>query len=131
MAGCPGEGKRRRSIAPPPWKIPPNFCYMGGIFATYLLLGAIFLQVGGFFVPRRVVCGFASPLYKNFCGAHAYRLVLSVIFVNEVVVFKYFTKILAVTPGTLNSAELRGGGLQRAIKDSTKGGCNNFLLFTR
>ena len=23
------------------------------------------------------------------------------------------------------------GGLQRAIQDSTKGGCNNFLLFTR
>ena len=32
-------------------------------------------------------------------------------------------------PGALNSAKFTGG-LQKAIQDSTKGGCNNFLLFT-
>ena len=42
----------------------------------------------------------------------------------------HYAKMHLRHAGAPNSAKCRGGGLQRASQNSTKGGCNNFLLFT-
>ena len=77
MPWAPAGGWESRPSTPPPWKIKKSlFCYIGGLFDTFLHMGGpfcyVFLIMWGpfhYFLLHGGGLFWVCPPYENFCGS--------------------------------------------------------------